>query len=73
MQPGVVALRSAITAAWEDDLRAVRQDTYDTGAGKEALAFIQRLYSLVSQLHAPIQRAWGPGGLAIHLFRCRTG
>jgi class 3 adenylate cyclase len=64
MQPGVVALRGAVTAAWEDDLRAVRQDSYDTGAGKEALAFIQRFYSLVSQLRAPIQRAWGPGGLA---------
>lgn len=63
MQPGVVALRSAVTAAWEDDLRAVRRDTYDTGVGKEALAFIQRFYSLVSQLRAPIQRAWGPGGL----------
>ncbi|HEY2599376.1 MAG TPA: adenylate/guanylate cyclase domain-containing protein [Candidatus Dormibacteraeota bacterium] len=56
-------MRAAVTAAWEDDLRAVRQDRYDTGAGKEALAFIQRFYSLVSQLRAPIQRAWGPGGL----------
>ena len=63
MQPGVVALRSAITSAWEDDLRAVRRDGYDTGAGKEALVFIQRFYSLVSQLRSPIQRAWGPGGL----------
>jgi len=63
MQPGVVALRSAVTAAWEDDLRAVRQDSYDMGAGKEALAFIQRFYGLISQLRAPIQRAWGPGGL----------
>jgi class 3 adenylate cyclase len=63
MQPGVVALRAAVTAAWEDDLRAVRQDGYDTGVGKEALAFIQRFYSLVSQLRSPIQRAWGPGGL----------
>ena len=63
MQPGVVALRRAVTSAWEDDLRAVRQDSYDTGAGKEALAFIQRFYTLVSQLRAPIQRAWGPGGL----------
>ena len=63
MQPGVVALRSAVTAAWEDDLRAVRQDSFDTGTGKEALAFIQRFYSLVSQLRTPIQRAWGPGGL----------
>jgi class 3 adenylate cyclase len=63
MQPGVVALRGAITALWEDDLRAVRLDSFDTGAGKEALAFIQRFYSLVSQLRTPIQRAWGPGGL----------
>jgi class 3 adenylate cyclase len=63
MQPGVIALRGAVTAAWEDDLRAVRQDSYDVGVGKEALAFIQRFYALVSQLHAPIQRAWGPGGL----------
>jgi hypothetical protein len=63
MQPGVIALRGAVTAAWEDDLRAVRQDSYDVGAGKEALAFIQGFYSLVSQLRAPIQRAWGPGGL----------
>ena len=63
MQPGVVALRSAVTAAWEDDLRAVRQDSYDVGSGKEALAFIQRFYTLVSQLRTPIQRAWGPGGL----------
>ena len=63
MQSGVVALRGAVTAAWEDDLRAVHQDSYDTGSGKEALAFIQRFYSLVSQLRTPIQRAWGPGGL----------
>src|SRR3984893_7568721 len=63
MQPGVVGVRGAVTAAWEDDLRAVRQDSYSTGAGKEALAFIQRFYSLVSQLRTPIQRAWGPGGL----------
>lgn len=62
MQPGIVGLRGAITAAWEEDLRAVRQDRYDTAAGKEALAFIQRCYSLVSDLRAPIQRAWGPGG-----------
>jgi len=61
MQPGVVALRGAVTAAWEDDLRAVREDGYDTGVGKEALAFIQRFYSLASQLRTPIQRAWGPG------------
>ena len=56
-------MRAAITAAWEGDLRSIRQDRYDTGAGKEALAFIQRCYSLVSDLRAPIQRAWGPGGL----------
>jgi class 3 adenylate cyclase len=63
MHPGVITLRAAITAAWEDELRAVHQDTFDTGAGKEALAFIQRFYSLASHLRAPIQRAWGPGGL----------
>ena len=63
MQPGVVGLRGAIATAWEDDLRAVRQERYDTDAGKEALAFIKRFYSLVSQLRSPIQRAWGPGGL----------
>src|SRR6195256_1651157 len=62
VQPGIVGLRGAITAAWEDDLRAVRQDRYDTAAGKEALAFIQRCYSLVSDLRAPIQKAWGQGG-----------
>ena len=62
MQPGIVGLRGAITAAWEEDLRAVRQDRYDTAAGKEALAFIQRCYSLVSDLRAPIQKAWGSGG-----------
>lgn len=32
------------------------------GEGKEALTFIQRCYSLVSELRAPIQKAWGPGG-----------
>jgi class 3 adenylate cyclase len=63
MQAGVVGLRAAITAAWEDDLRSVRQDSYGTGDDKEALAFIQRFYALVSQFRAPIQRAWGPGGL----------
>ena len=62
MQPGIVGLRGAITAAWEADLRAVRQDGYDTAPGKEALAFIQRCYSLVSHLRTPIQKAWGPGG-----------
>jgi len=62
VQPGIVGLRGAITAAWEEDLRAVREDRYDTAAGKEALAFIQRCYSLVSDLRAPIQKAWGSGG-----------
>ena len=62
MQPGIVGLRSAITAAWEEDLRAVRQDRYQLEAGKEALAFIQRCYSLVSDLRGPIQKALGPGG-----------
>ena len=62
MQPGIVGLRGAITAAWEDDLRAVRQDRYDMAAGREALVFIQRCYSLVSDLRAPIQKAWGAGG-----------
>ncbi len=62
MQPGIVGLRGAITAAWEEDLRAVRLDRYEITAGKEALAFIQRSYSLVSDLRAPIQKAWGPGG-----------
>lgn len=62
MQPGSVGLRGAITAAWEEDLRAVRRDRYAIASGKEALAFIQRLYSLVSDLRAPIQKAWGPGG-----------
>src|SRR6478672_2021925 len=63
MQHGVVALRGAVSALWEDDLRAVRLDSFDVSAGKEALAFIQRFYSLVSQLRTPIQRAWGLGGL----------
>src|SRR2546428_12188891 len=62
MQPGVVGLRGALIAAWEDDLRAVRQDTFDVGGGREALIFIQRLYGLISLLRAPIQRSWGPGG-----------
>ena len=62
MQPGIVGLRGAITLAWEEDLRAVRQDRYDTATGKEALAFIQRCYSLVSDLRGPIQKAWGQGG-----------
>ena len=63
MQPGIVALRRAITAAWQADLQAVRQDAYDVEKGKEAWGFIQRFYNLVSELRTPIQRAWGPGGL----------
>ena len=62
MQPGVVGLRGALIAAWEEDLRAVRQDGFDVGRGREALVFMQRLYGLISSLRAPIQRAWGPGG-----------
>ncbi len=61
MQSGVVGLRGAIIAAWEKDLRAVRQDTFDVGRGREALLFIQRFYGLVSLLRPQIQRAWGPG------------
>ena len=52
-----------MTAAWEDDPCAVRQDGEVTGVGKEALVFIQRCYALTSQLRSPIQRAWGLGGL----------
>jgi len=63
MEPGVVGLRGAITALWEDDLRAVREDRYDTDRGKEALAFIQRFNAMVAQLRVPIQQAWGVGGL----------
>jgi class 3 adenylate cyclase len=63
MQPGIVGLRRAITAAWQEDLRAVRRDAYDLEKGKEAWSFIQRFYGLVSELRMPIQRAWGPGGL----------
>ena len=62
MQPGVVGLRSALISAWEADLRAVRQDTFDVGRGREALVFIQRFYALISDLRGPIQRAWGPRG-----------
>ncbi len=62
MQPGIVGLRGALMAAWEADLRAVRQDTFDPGVGREALVFIQRFYGLISDLRAPIQRSWGPGG-----------
>lgn len=63
MQPGIVALRREITAAWQNDLKAVRQDRYDVERGREAWAFIQRFNTLISDLRAPIQRAWGPGGL----------
>jgi class 3 adenylate cyclase len=63
MQPGVVGLRGAVTARWEDDLRAVREDRYDTDRGKEALAFIQRFNAMIGQLRGPIQQAWGAGGL----------
>ena len=66
MQPGIVGLRRAITAAWQNDLRAVRQDVYDVDRGKEAWTFIQRFYSLVTELRPTIQRAWGPGGL-VHI------
>src|SRR5690348_8573232 len=49
-------------AAWEADLRAVRQDAFDLGRGREALVFIQRFYGLIASLRVPIQLAWGPGG-----------
>lgn len=49
-------------AAWEEDLRAVRQDSFDVGRGREPLVFIQRFYGLISDLRPQIQRAWGPGG-----------
>jgi class 3 adenylate cyclase len=62
MQPGIVGLRGALIAAWEEDLRAVRQDSFDVGRGREALVFIQRFYGLISSLRTPIQRAWGPRG-----------
>ncbi|HSS62163.1 MAG TPA: adenylate/guanylate cyclase domain-containing protein [Candidatus Limnocylindrales bacterium] len=55
-------MRGALIAAWEEDLRAVRQDAFDAGRGREALVFIQRFYGLVSNLRPQIQRAWGPGG-----------
>jgi class 3 adenylate cyclase len=61
VQPGIVGLRGALIAAWEADLRAVRQDTFDAGRGREALVFIQRFYTLISDLRPAIQRAWGPG------------
>ena len=63
MQPGLVGLRRAVSAAWQEDLRRVRHDEYEIPRGKEALTFIQRFYGLVTDLRAPIQRAWGPGGL----------
>lgn len=62
MQPGIVGLRGALIAAWEADLRAVRQDTFDRGAGREALVFIQRFYGLIADLKEPIQRSWGRAG-----------
>ncbi|TMF35501.1 MAG: adenylate/guanylate cyclase domain-containing protein [Chloroflexi bacterium] len=62
MQPGIVGLRGALIAAWEEDLRAVRRDTFDMERGREALGFIQRFYGLITSLRTPIQRAWGPGG-----------
>lgn len=62
MQPGIVGLRGALMAAWEDDLRAVRQDSFDVGRGREPLVFTQRFYGLISGLRPQIQRAWGPGG-----------
>ncbi len=62
MQPGVVGLRGALIAAWEEDLRAVRRDEFDVGCGREALVFMQRFYGLISGLRAVIQRAWGTRG-----------
>jgi class 3 adenylate cyclase len=62
MQPGIVGLRGALIAAWEEDLRAVRRDGFDMGRGREALVFMQRFYGLISSLRPQIQRAWGPGG-----------
>src|SRR5258708_10194217 len=59
----MVGLGRALTAAWERDLRAVRQDGYDVERGREAWAFIQRFNQLLSHLRVPIQRAWGPRGL----------
>lgn len=63
MQPGIVELRRGITAAWQNDLKAVRQDGYDVERGREAWAFIQRFNALIADLRSPIQRAWGPSGL----------
>lgn len=62
MQPGVAGLRGAIVSAWEDDLRAVREDRYDAGRARESLLFIQRFYGLIADLRPLIQRAWGPRG-----------
>ena len=62
MQPGIVGLRGALIASWEEDLRAARQDAFDMARGREALVFTQRFYGLISALRGPIQRAWGPGG-----------
>jgi len=62
LQPGIVGLRGGLVAAWEEDLRAVRQDAFDMGRGREALFFIQRFYGLISALRPQIQRAWGPQG-----------
>jgi class 3 adenylate cyclase len=62
MQPGIVGLRGAVIAAWEEDLRAVREDRFDVGRGREALMFIQRFYGLVSSLRPFVQRVWGAGG-----------
>ncbi|HMF15322.1 MAG TPA: hypothetical protein VKE94_23570, partial [Gemmataceae bacterium] len=56
-------MRRDVTAAWQNDLRSVRQDTYDVERGREAWAFIQRFNTLITDLRAPIQRAWGVGGL----------
>ncbi|TMB46642.1 MAG: adenylate/guanylate cyclase domain-containing protein [Chloroflexi bacterium] len=62
VQPGIVGLREALVRAWEDDLRAVREDRFDASRGKEAHAFISRFYALISDLRSPIQGAWGRGG-----------
>ncbi len=62
MRAGVVGLRGALMGAWEEDLRAVRQDRYDVGRSREALVFMQRFYGLISGMRSVIQRAWGPGG-----------
>src|SRR3989475_6354200 len=45
MQPGVVGLRSALIAAWEADLRAVRQDTR-----RRARPRVARLHSALLRL-----------------------